>query len=73
MDGARLGSALCADGNDLDLYTVSQLVDSFYIGATKNGALLGEALVICTDTLKEDFSYHIKTKGAFWLREGCLV
>ena len=36
----------------------------FYIGGTKNGALLGEALVICNDNLKEDFRYLIKHRGA---------
>ncbi|WML39472.1 aminotransferase class I/II-fold pyridoxal phosphate-dependent enzyme [Neobacillus sp. OS1-2] len=64
MDGARLGSALCSSENDLQLRDVPQLVDAFYIGGTKNGALLGEALVICRDSLKEDFRYHMKQKGA---------
>jgi threonine aldolase len=64
MDGARLGSALCSAENDLELSDIPQLVDAFYIGGTKNGALLGEALVIVRDSLKEDFRYHIKQKGA---------
>lgn len=64
MDGARLGSALCAEENDLKLSDLGKLVDAFYIGGTKNGALLGEALVICADHLKEDFRYHMKQKGA---------
>ncbi|GGL60761.1 threonine aldolase family protein [Sporolactobacillus putidus] len=64
MDGARLGSALCSEGNDLELSDLPELVDAFYIGGTKNGALLGEALVICRDALKEDFRYYIKQKGA---------
>ena len=34
--------------------------DAFYIGGTKNGALLGEALVIVNGNLKEDFRYFIK-------------
>ncbi|MDQ1146102.1 threonine aldolase [Bacillus sp. SORGH_AS 510] len=63
MDGARLGSALCSDENDLELSDLPGLVDAFYIGGTKNGALMGEALVICKDSLKEDFRYHIKQKG----------
>lgn len=63
MDGARLGSALCSDENDLELSDLPGLVDAFYIGGTKNGALIGEALVICRDSLKEDFRYHIKQKG----------
>lgn len=64
MDGARLGSALCSEGNDLALSDISNLVDAFYIGGTKNGALLGEALVLCNEELKPDFRYHMKQKGA---------
>lgn len=64
MDGARIGSALCAKGNDLTLAEVSTLVDIFYIGGTKNGALMGEAVVINTDTLKEGFRFHLKQYGA---------
>lgn len=63
VDGARLGSALCSAENDLALSDLPRLVDAFYIGGTKNGALLGEALVICRDSLNEDFRYHIKQKG----------
>lgn len=72
MDGARLGSALCAEGNDLTLFSISELVDAFYIGGTKNGTLLGEALVLCEDHLKEDFRYQIKQKGAL-LAKGRLL
>lgn len=64
MDGARLGSALCSKGNDVKLSDLPRLLDAFYIGGTKNGALLGEALVICNDSLKAEFRYHIKQKGA---------
>jgi threonine aldolase len=64
VDGARLGSALCSEENDMELSHLANLVDAFYIGGTKNGALIGEALVICTDSLKEDFRFHIKQKGA---------
>lgn len=64
VDGARLGSALCSNKNNMKIYELAQLVDAFYIGGTKGGALIGEALVICRDTLKKDFRYHIKQKGA---------
>lgn len=64
VDGARLGSALCSDKNDLELSDLGRLCDAFYIGGTKGGALLGEALVICKDSLKEDFRFHMKQKGA---------
>jgi len=62
LDGARLGSALCAKDNDLTLPELSKLVDIFYIGGTKNGALLGEAIVINNDKLKENFRYHLKQR-----------
>jgi threonine aldolase len=64
MDGARLGSALTSSANDLELSDLPNLVDAFYVGGTKNGALLGEALVICNNELKEDFRFYMKQKGA---------
>ncbi|MCO7125899.1 aminotransferase class I/II-fold pyridoxal phosphate-dependent enzyme [Sporolactobacillus shoreicorticis] len=64
LDGARLGSALTSKANDLELSDLPKLVDAFYVGGTKNGALLGEALVICNDVLKADFRYMMKQRGA---------
>lgn len=64
MDGARLGSALTCKENDLSLKDIANLVDVFYIGGTKNGALLGEALVLVKEDLKEDFRFAIKNRGA---------
>jgi threonine aldolase len=72
IDGARLGSALCSKENDIELSDLPKLVDAFYIGGTKNGALMGEALVICKDSLKDDFRYHIKQKGGL-LAKGRLI
>ncbi|CAG2083758.1 aminotransferase class I/II-fold pyridoxal phosphate-dependent enzyme [Xanthomonas euroxanthea] len=72
LDGARLGAALTAAGNDLDLPTIAALTDAFYIGGTKNGALLGEALVIVTPALQADFRYLIKQRGAL-LAKGMLL
>ncbi|NMF04114.1 threonine aldolase family protein [Clostridium beijerinckii] len=72
LDGARLGSALVAEESDLTLADIAKLVDAFYIGGTKNGALFGEALVICNDELKEDFRYFIKQKGGL-LAKGRLL
>lgn len=72
MDGARLGYALCADGNDLDLPAIAELVDVFYIGGTKNGALFGEALIITNESIKPDFRYFIKQKGGM-LAKGRLL
>lgn len=72
LDGARLGYALCAADNDLDLPALARLCDVFYIGGTKVGALFGEALVICNENLKEDFRYIIKQKGGM-LAKGRLL
>ncbi|MEG2789238.1 MAG: aminotransferase class I/II-fold pyridoxal phosphate-dependent enzyme [Romboutsia sp.] len=72
MDGARLGSALSCKENDLTLEEISRLTDAFYIGGTKNGALLGEALVICNKDLQGDFRYNLKQKGAM-LAKGRLL
>ena len=64
LDGARLGSALTSHSNDLTLEDIARLTDVFYIGGTKNGALFGEALVICHPDLKPDFRYMVKQRGA---------
>lgn len=72
LDGARLGSALASKINDLSFKDIAQLTDVFYIGGTKNGALLGEALVIIKNDLKEDFRYLLKQKGAM-LAKGFLL
>ena len=34
---------------------IANLVDAFYIGGTKNGALFGEALIIINPLLDDDF------------------
>ncbi len=64
MDGARLGHGLTAETSDLTLEKVASLTDIFYLGGTKNGALIGEAIVISNTELQEDFAYSIKQKGA---------
>ncbi len=72
LDGARLGSALTCNENDMTLEDVAAFTDVFYIGGTKNGALLGEALVICKNELKEDFRYLMKQRGAM-LAKGFVI
>ncbi len=64
LDGARLGSALTSPHNDLSLAELATYVDVFYIWGTKNGALLGEAIVLVRDELKDNFRFHLKQKGA---------
>lgn len=72
VDGARLACALTCPQANLTLKDMAQLTDAFYIGGTKNGALLGEALVITNDALKEDFRYIIKQRGCM-LAKGRLL
>lgn len=62
LDGARLGSGLVASG--MSLAEIAEMVDLFYIGGTKNGALLGEAIVIVNPELQKNFRYHLKQHGA---------
>lgn len=72
LDGARMGAALTSPVNDLTLADIAGLVDVFYIGGTKNGALFGEALIICNDQLKPDFRFMVKQRGAM-LAKGWLL
>lgn len=72
MDGARLGVALTATRNDLTLADVAELVDIFWIGGTKAGALLGEAIVIPNPEIAKDFEFHIKQRGGL-LAKGRLM
>lgn len=64
MDGARLGSALMSKESDLDVSGLKRFADIYYIGGTKNGALMGEAIVINHPDLQKDFRYHLKQRGA---------
>lgn len=72
MDGARLGHALTAENNDLSLEDVAKFTDAFYLGGTKNGALIGEAIVITNKDLQQEFGFHIKQKGGM-LAKGRLL
>ncbi len=72
VDGARLGYALGAEGNDLFLPDYAALCDAFTIGGTKVGALFGEALVITSPALNRDFRYTIKQRGGM-LAKGRLL
>ncbi|KAH8729177.1 peptidase family M49-domain-containing protein [Ilyonectria robusta] len=64
MDGARLGAALASPKSDISMRDVYNLTDVFWIGGTKNGALLGEAVVIKDPSFGTQFPYHMKQRGA---------
>ena len=68
VDGARLGTALVADGADVTLYDLARLTDAFYIGGTKMGALFGEALVISNEAVARDFRYIQKQRGGMFAK-----
>lgn len=70
LDGARLGSALTAEGNDLTLPDLAELTDAFTIGGTKNGALFGEALILSRP--HDHFRWYMKQRGAI-LAKGRLL
>jgi threonine aldolase len=72
LDGARLGAALASRKNDASVADIAALVDIFWIGGTKVGALLGEAIVVCNPALKDDFAFHIKQRGGM-LAKGRLL
>jgi threonine aldolase len=72
LDGARLGAALTSSACDMTLPDVAALTDAFYLGGTKNGALFGEALVLCDPALSSDFFRLKKQRGAV-LAKGFLL
>ncbi|MCG8617722.1 MAG: beta-eliminating lyase-related protein [Desulfobacterales bacterium] len=71
-DGARLGAAIMAKHSGLSLADMYRLTDAFFIGGTKNGALLGEALVIRNSEVKAEYRYLIKQRGGL-LAKGWLL
>ncbi len=64
LDGARLGYGLVAPGNDVTLADVARLTDAFYIGGTKVGALIGEAVVFPRRGMPAHFVTMVKQHGA---------
>jgi len=72
LDGARLGYGLTARGNDVTLADLARLCDVFYIGGTKVGAVIGEAVVFSNFALSSDFRYLIKQHGGM-LAKGRLL
>lgn len=62
-DGARLGAALAVEEANLTLEEMYNLTDAFFIGGTKLGALLGEALIVRNSGLKRELRYLIKQRG----------
>lgn len=64
VDGARLGYALGCPQNNVQLSDLAKLTDAFYIGGTKCGAMLGEAVVFPRPKTVPHFFTIIKQHGA---------
>lgn len=64
LDGARIGTALTSHKNDVTMRDILELTDLFWIGGTKNGALLGEAVVVKDPELASEFEFYIKQHGS---------
>lgn len=64
IDGARMAYGLASEANDAGLSDIARLADVFYIGGTKCGALIGEALVVTNPVLMKHFFTLQKQQGA---------
>ena len=63
-DGARIGAAVASRKSDMDLRDILELTDIFWIGGTKNGALLGEAVIVKDTALAKEFEFYVKQHGS---------
>ncbi len=72
LDGARLGYGLMSRKSDLTLPDIGDLCDVFYIGGTKVGALMGEAVVFTNRRAPAHFFTSVKQHGAL-LAKGRLL
>ena len=73
LDGARLGSGLTSPAaGGLTLEHIAERCVAFYIGGTKNGMLMGEAMVISHPRLRKAFPYLQKERGGL-LAKGRLL
>lgn len=72
IDGARLGYGLMSVAADITLPELAALADVFYIGGTKVGALIGEAVVFPRGNAPKHFMTTVKQNGAL-LAKGRLL
>lgn len=71
-DGARLGVALTSSACDVTLEDMAAYCDAFYVGGTKNGAMMGEALVFVDPKLHNEF-FRMKKQTGSVLAKGWLL
>ncbi len=72
LDGARLGCGLMSAESDVQFSDLCAALDAFYIGGTKNGALIGEAIILQNPQFQAGFRHHLKQRGAL-LAKGRLI
>ena len=72
MDGARLAMALAHKDCDLTFEDLPKYLDAFYIGGTKCGILMGEAIVLINEKFNHGFVSLMKQRGAI-LAKGRLL
>jgi threonine aldolase len=63
LDGARISNAVALLGVSLKAATVDCGVDIMSFGGTKNGLMIGEAVLIFNDKLKANAPYYHKQTG----------
>lgn len=72
LDGARLAHAIADPSTSLSLKEVAENTDCFYFGGTKNGVMIGEAIVLNNPAFFEGFAYQLKQRGGM-LAKGRLL
>ena len=66
MDGARVANALVALGTSPRSVTSDLGVDVLSFGATKNGTLNAEAIVVFRNDIAEQLHYRVRRAGQVW-------
>lgn len=66
IDGARLANALVALNASPKSVTTDLGVDALSFGATKNGALNTEAIVVFRESLARDLHFRVRRAGQVW-------
>ncbi len=63
LDGARISNAVASLGTDLKKATADCGIDIMSFGGTKNGLMIGEAILIFNDDLKNYADFYQKQTG----------
>ncbi len=66
MDGARFANAVAALGCTPAQATWKAGVDMLSFGVTKNGGLLGDAIVVFAPDAAPDLGFHLRRAGLVW-------